>query len=996
MADIQINELLEAQTAADSDWIAIDNGSATKKISVLNFNATGAASAAQSAASAAQSATDATTAKNAAIQAKDDAQALITSAQTIVSNAQTYAGEAATSANTASTAANTATAQAAIATQAANTAAGYAQNVDNFAKTAKSWAVGGTGTRSGEDTDNSKYYSQQAHDSEINAAASESNASTSETNAAASESTASSAASSASTNALKAEGYAVGTQNGTPAASGETYYHDNAKYYKEQAATSETNAASSETNAGLSEAAAAASESAAKGSEEDSEAWAWGKIDGVDVPPSHPAYHNNAKYYADQASGGVSGVSSFNARTGNVTPQLGDYAANIVEFDNSNNGFVSTNTQAAIEEVQNNVDTLDGSLATVAKSGAYGDLSGTPSLGTAAAKDVPASGDASSAQVVLGSDTRLTDARTPVSHTHTKSEITDFPVLGTAAAKDSTNAVTSGSTDLVESGAVHSAIETVNSALADCYSKNDSTETAIDDADYIPFYDTSAQAMKKISKADANFGGGGAGSLFVIRTDETELYGQTVNITDGVLVWQGQFNNSGVAEVLGVTAIGALTITATDGTETAETIYTVKNYSRYDIKLNFYTVYGFRVDATKSTANVSYKVMYNGDKVENYDYTPGYMNFTTDTWIWGSWTGEEFFMPRPVLIKQDYSEKIYLNPDNLSLDEDGNDVSSELTGTTDGYNAMMEWGRNGKKIWYKLVPESDDATYTCYIADKQLDNDFHAWSFYDANNVLGDHFYTSIYNGSTVSNVLRSLSGKTPNNTTAGATQITQAKANNKNSESYAWYIDVFADRILINLLMILVIQSTNSDAIGYGNYTGGSSASNLLTTGQGNTKGMFYGKQSNSVCKVFGMENWFANCWRRMAGLILNGGAQLYKLTYGTADGSSAAGYIENDNAPSNYLNAGKNIATNLSSSYIVKESALSNGALVASTFGGSNGTYYSDAYWSSTGVKYARVGGACHNGSTCGAFALYLYGALSGSDWAVGCALSLKPLAQ
>ena len=465
MADIQINELLESVTAADTDWIAIDNGSATKKISVSNFNSTGAASAAQSAAAAAQSATDATTAKNAAVQAKDDTQALITSAQTIVSNAQTYAGEAATSANSASTAASTATAQAAIATNQANLAAGYATNVDTWAKTAKSWAVGGTGSRQGEDQDNSQFYSQQAHNSEINAAASEGNASTSETNAAASESTASSAASSASTNALKAEGYAVGTQNGTPAASGETYYHDNAKYYKEQAATSETNAASSETNAGLSEAAAAASESAAKGSEEDSEAWAWGKIDGVDVPATHPAYHNNAKYWADAASGGVSGVSSFNGRSGNVTPQAGDYAANIVEFDPSNNALISTTVQAAIEEVQGNVATLDSSLKTVAKTGSYSDLTNKPTLGTAAAKDVPASGNASSAQVVLGSDTRLTDARTPVSHTHTKSEITDFPALGTAAAKDSTNAVTQSSTDLVESGAVYTEVSSLTNAL---------------------------------------------------------------------------------------------------------------------------------------------------------------------------------------------------------------------------------------------------------------------------------------------------------------------------------------------------------------------------------------------------------------------------------------------------------------------------------------------------------------------------------------------------
>jgi hypothetical protein len=52
-----------------------------------------------------------------------------------------------------------------------------------------------------------------------------------------------------------------------------------------------------------------------------------------------------------------------------------------------------------------------------------------PTLGTAASKDVAASGNASTSQVVMGNDTRLTDARTPVSHQHTVSEITDFPTI---------------------------------------------------------------------------------------------------------------------------------------------------------------------------------------------------------------------------------------------------------------------------------------------------------------------------------------------------------------------------------------------------------------------------------------------------------------------------------------------------------------------------------------------------------------------------------------
>ena len=43
--------------------------------------------------------------------------------------------------------------------------------------------------------------------------------------------------------------------------------------------------------------------------------------------------------------------------------------------------------------------------------GAYSSLSGKPTLGTASEKDVPASGNATSVQVVMGNDTRLSDSR---------------------------------------------------------------------------------------------------------------------------------------------------------------------------------------------------------------------------------------------------------------------------------------------------------------------------------------------------------------------------------------------------------------------------------------------------------------------------------------------------------------------------------------------------------------------------------------------------------
>ena len=57
-------------------------------------------------------------------------------------------------------------------------------------------------------------------------------------------------------------------------------------------------------------------------------------------------------------------------------------------------------------------------------SGYYSDLTGKPSLGTASSKDVASSGNASSTQVVLGNDSRLTDSRTPTTHSHAATDIT--------------------------------------------------------------------------------------------------------------------------------------------------------------------------------------------------------------------------------------------------------------------------------------------------------------------------------------------------------------------------------------------------------------------------------------------------------------------------------------------------------------------------------------------------------------------------------------------
>lgn len=77
-------------------------------------------------------------------------------------SAKDAAGTATGAASSASQSAAAASGSASQASAAAAAAAQSAASVDGINKTAQSWAVGGTGTRPGEDTDNAKYWAQQA------------------------------------------------------------------------------------------------------------------------------------------------------------------------------------------------------------------------------------------------------------------------------------------------------------------------------------------------------------------------------------------------------------------------------------------------------------------------------------------------------------------------------------------------------------------------------------------------------------------------------------------------------------------------------------------------------------------------------------------------------------------------------------------------------------------------------------------------------------------
>ena len=404
---------------------------------------------------------------------------------------------------------------------------------------------------------------------------------------------------------------------------------------------------------------------------------------------------------------------------------------------------------------------------------------------------------------------------------------------------------------------------------------------------------------------------------------------------------------------------------------------------------------------TTPKQGIVYGFHWNGDEGDPYEaityvadavgMTPAHMDYANGQFVYGSWK-DAFFMPRPCMLKYDGTVDYYLDPNDYTKKYQGGD--SDVASDSYGGNAMMEWGQNGKKIWYKIVPDHDATSATVYIADHQADQDFHCWSFINGVGGMVDHFYTPIYNGwSDGSSRMRSISGKAPTASLDATTERTRCRNNHSSS---IWDTEVFADVVLINLLLVLVSKSLDSQtAFGQGCTSPGQAG--VLNTGTGNALGMFFGyTDTDKVVKVFGMENWWGNLWRRFGGCVNVLGTMKYKLTRGRQDGSSSADYVISATASdyNGYLQGG---ALPAASGTYVKKMLFNRDIYTPYEMsdGADSAHYTCDGLWTNNSqVNYACRGGCADVGAPCGAWCLLLNASASGSHWAIAAAPSCKPL--
>ena len=459
---------------------------------------------------------------------------------------------------------------------------------------------------------------------------------------------------------------------------------------------------------------------------------------------------------------------------------------------------------------------------------------------------------------------------------------------------------------------------------------------------------------------------GRVGQTIVISKD---TYSYTIVVESSTKEYTVYIPELGVWSVLATGADGEITRKTCDVTE----------YKDFYVSCST-KLFAFKIDGTVSDSAKMITYL-----EENKDFTPAKMNYNTNQFDWGSWDSKEFFIPRPCMLKYDGTVDYYLNENYYNLRADTGEDSDISNPNYEG-NAMMEWGRYGKKIWYKIVPSgSDNTSATIYIADNQVDNDYHAWNFINAKGEMADHFYTPIYNGTVINGKMRSLSGfeATCNNT--AAREIEYAEANNPDDRKM-WYTEVYADITLINLLLMLIGKSTDTQTtFGYGNCNGSKDV-----TGQLDENGLFFGTKATDTrgVKVFGMENWWGNVHRRYAGHVTDsGGNHMVKYTYGTQDGSIANSY--------NATGAGY-IPTNIASvsGYILKEKYDNKfGMIPSDVTNGSATTHYCDYSYGGSSY-YAYRGGHWGAGTHCGAFCVSLAYSATDASSGIGAAISCKPV--
>ena len=363
--------------------------------------------------------------------------------------------------------------------------------------------------------------------------------------------------------------------------------------------------------------------------------------------------------------------------------------------------------------------------------------------------------------------------------------------------------------------------------------------------------------------------------------------------------------------------------------------------------------YGVKIDLANSNPETS--VTYTDDAV---GFDKSYMDFTNDTFVYGSWQDKfPFNQIRPCLFKDGAVVK-YLNPNDYTKDINGNDAV--ITGA-DG-DVMIEI----PKIYYKL--HKDENYQYIQISDTAQEGFCclaHTYKGVEKNKVyIGA--YQAYYDGTKA----RSVSGVSATESVSMDTWRTYCQNQGAGYENFYW-------NLLVLLQCLFTIQFKNLDsqtAMGYGWCRSGS-----FSTGGGlDTKGLNYcaSGTGNAQMKWLGIEDFWGSRRTWIDGAHINGTS----LTVADATSPNMA----YNGSGTNYIEAGD---TGLSNKDGYTKAILGSnlGGFTPTDVSGSSSTYYSD-YANFNSVSVLNFGGNRSSTTTAGAFNLNFGYSASTTNLSIG----------
>lgn len=395
-------------------------------------------------------------------------------------------------------------------------------------------------------------------------------------------------------------------------------------------------------------------------------------------------------------------------------------------------------------------------------------------------------------------------------------------------------------------------------------------------------------------------------------------------------------------------------------------------------------------------SNPAKRITYSED---NEYFEPCYMDFTNDVFKYMDWENSPFFnwdYIRPCMV---YNENAvdeegnnlsgqvmeWLDPDDHSKTIDGQ--ASHVADSTCNANAMV-WK---KRIFSKRVTVGN--VVTVYFSNVKRDKDYDCPQCKRADGTYTDHYFTPMFHGSLINNILYSLAG--------GLTAISGKTAQNEidyaraNGTTYAhWDTEVLADVLFEEDVFKLVFKNTDSQSVlGNGVTNSSNSLSGSGKSGVTTAKGQNYGKTTSDFPVKFRYrENYYAYQWQRVRGFIIDNGVTKIKLTRSSVDGSTVEDYNIDGIG---YITLSDVTATSGTSGGYQSGFVSNKYGTFSTVVSGSSSTYTCDGRWFNNGiVAYPFRGGSSDGGLLCGAFCWSSNFAASRASWALGASLSCKPL--